>query len=128
LQASKRELQAGTKTADAWITKLRSVPARVSTIWDISVPVTFAGFTITAEQAALFRGAQHGFHGTVTGPQGFFIEPGKTERVDITPGGGGGGGGGGPSIIINIDTLIGGEDAAAELADILMPHIRRAVA
>ena len=33
--------------------------------------------------------AQHGFHGTVTGPRGFFIEPGRTERVDITPGGGG---------------------------------------
>ena len=29
--------------------------------------------------------AQHGFHGTVTGPQAFFIEPGRTERVDITP-------------------------------------------
>ena len=41
---------------------------------------------------------------------------------------GGGGGGGGVSINLHIETLIGGEDAAAELADLLMPHIRRAVA
>ena len=29
--------------------------------------------------------AQHGFHGTVTGPRQFNIEPGRTERVDINP-------------------------------------------
>ena len=131
LQASRRELLKGTETADSWITKLRSVPKRVSTIWDISIEpsVTVQGFTITAQQAELFRGAQHGFHGTVTGPQGFFIEPGKTERVDITPSGGGGGGGGGVTVNLNLyDAVLVGEDAGEQLAEIVLPHIRRAVA
>lgn len=31
--------------------------------------------------------AQHGFHGTVTGPRMFYVEPGIRERVDIGPSG-----------------------------------------
>ncbi len=51
----------------------------------LATTTDFRGFNITVQQAELFMGAQHGFHGMVTGPHGFFIEPGRTERVDITP-------------------------------------------
>jgi len=34
-------------------------------------------------------GAQHGFHGTVTGPKTFQVEPGVRERVDFSPMGSG---------------------------------------
>ena len=80
------------------------------------------------QQILAFRPAQHGFHGDVMKPTLFLAGEAGRERVDITPGGGGGGGGGGVNVTINIETLIGGEDAVEELADMLMPAIRRRVA
>lgn len=56
-------------------------------------------------------GAQHGFHGDVVGPRGFFIEPGVRERVDIGPAGHGTG----ASLTFNITnhfTVQDGHDAA----------------
>jgi hypothetical protein len=53
--------------------------------------------------------AQHGFHGTVTGPHRFFIEPGVRERVDIGPVTSKSAGGGGSISLtfINRGTLVG---------------------
>lgn len=45
-------------------------------------------FDVSGEPPTPTTNAQQGFHGVVTGPHQFRIEPGVTERVDITPGGG----------------------------------------
>jgi hypothetical protein len=74
---------------------------------------------------------QHGYHGTVTGPRMFFVEPGMTEHVDITPRTGGGqrngSGGGGTTVVFHIGTYLGNDRAAKrELESIVVSALARA--
>ncbi len=119
-----RVLTTKTKPAiTAYISELHRIPANISTT--ISASITSLN-EFSVAQLLRFIPAAHGFSGSVSSPTLFLAgEGGRTEDVNITPRGGGGGG---VTIIIQAETIIGGEDAGAELAELVLPHIRQAVA
>ncbi len=94
----------------------------------LSTTTNFRGFEITVGQAALFQGRQHG--GPVSAGQAVLVGEKRPEifvpdRAGTILPNVGMGGGGDLHVHIHADTLIGGDDAARELARMVAPEIRR---